>query len=153
MTSLAPRDFRVCCFMYSILSTHILATGIVGVSVHNSITDMMTVCVCNTISMHACVSGVIVHLCVFLCSVFLVLLFFFLCRRGVQQQVLAVLCVFHHNEFPVHTPSSEGNIYSFSDSLVINHNTSSIPLNLLLNKVHVEVVIVKLVYYRHTFPV
>lgn len=70
-----------------------------------------------------------------------------------QQQVLAVLCVFHHNEFPVHTPSSEGNIYSFSDSLVINHNTSSIPLNLLLNKVHVEVVIVKLVYYRHKFPV
>lgn len=56
MTSLPPRDFRVCCFMYSILSTHILATGIVGVSVHNSITNMMTVCVYVTqlVCMHVC---------------------------------------------------------------------------------------------------
>lgn len=44
---------------------------------------------------------------------------FFLCLRGIEQQVLAVLCVFHYNEFPVHTLSSEENIYSVTDCLVI----------------------------------
>lgn len=60
------------------------------------------------------------------CALYSLFFFFFLHLpegSGVERQVLAVLCVFLHNEFPVHAVSSKGNIHSVSDSLVMKQHS------------------------------
>lgn len=68
-----------------------------------------------TVGQLVCVSGATVHLCVFVCSVFLV----FPVPKGSGAAGVGRPLCFHHNEFPVHILSSKRNIYGVRVGIIM----------------------------------